>query len=102
MARPARIDSMDPQLSDRIGALSRWNRTDQTIERELTFASFGAAMSFMAAVAPVADELNHHPEWSNVYNRVSITLTTHDRGGLTELDADLAERIDEIADRYIS
>ena len=93
---------MDPQLSARIDALTEWTRTDQTIERQLTFVSFADAMSFMATVAPVADELNHHPEWSNVYNRVSITLTTHDRSGLTELDAELAERINEIADRYIS
>ena len=91
---------MDNDLSDRLDALTDWTRAGETISRDLVFSSFADAMSFMAEVAPIADELNHHPEWSNVYNRVSITLTTHDKGGLTELDAELAERIDGVADRY--
>ncbi len=91
---------MDNALSSRLAALTDWTRDGEAITRDLVFASFADAMSFMADVAPAADELNHHPEWKNVYNRVSISLTTHDKGGLTELDAELAERIDAIASHY--
>ena len=57
----------------------------------------GAAFGFMTRVALMADKMDHHPEWSNVYNRVSIVLTTHDAGGVTELDLTLARFIDEAA-----
>jgi 4a-hydroxytetrahydrobiopterin dehydratase len=67
------------------------------LHRELRFASFSAAFAFMTRVALAAEVLNHHPEWSNVYNRVSITLTTHDAGGLTELDVQLATTVDKLA-----
>ena len=56
-------------------------------------------MGFMMEIAVHADKMNHHPEWSNVYNRVTITLTTHDAGGLTELDLQLAEKINVISAR---
>jgi len=65
--------------------------------RELRFKGFNEAFGFMARVALRAEALNHHPEWSNVYDRVSIALTTHDVGGLTELDVRLARFIDQIA-----
>ena len=67
------------------------------LHRELRFASFSAAFAFMARVAMAAEVLDHHPEWSNVYSRVSITLTTHDAGGLTELDVQLATTVDRLA-----
>jgi len=67
------------------------------LHRELRFASFSAAFGFMTRVALAAEVLRHHPEWSNVYNRVSITLTTHDAGGLTELDLRLAATVDKLA-----
>jgi 4a-hydroxytetrahydrobiopterin dehydratase len=67
------------------------------IHRELRFADFSAAWGFMSRVALAAEAANHHPEWSNVYARVSVTLTTHDAGGLTQRDAELARRIDEYA-----
>ncbi|MCO5316932.1 MAG: 4a-hydroxytetrahydrobiopterin dehydratase [Microthrixaceae bacterium] len=65
--------------------------------REYRFESFGAAMRFMAKVAPVADELDHHPKWENVHDRVTVELSTHDRGGVTELDLELAGAMDRAA-----
>ena len=67
------------------------------LHREFRFADFSAAFGFMTRVALAAETLGHHPEWSNVWNRVSIDLTTHDTGGLSTLDRDLASRIDRIA-----
>lgn len=65
------------------------------ITRDLKFADFRAAWAFMTRVAALADRMDHHPEWSNPYNRVSIILTTHDASGLTRRDADLAAAIDQ-------
>lgn len=67
------------------------------IARTLTFADFNAAFGFMTRVALKADKVDHHPEWSNVYNRVEILLTTHDAGGVTARDLDMARFIDETA-----
>lgn len=67
------------------------------IVRKLVFADFNEAFGFMTRVALMADKMDHHPEWSNVYNRVEILLTTHDAGGVTELDVRLARFIDEAA-----
>ena len=93
-----------PCLSDaeRAKALTRlpgWRlRGDGlAIERSLQFADFGEAFAFMTRVAIAAEKADHHPEWSNVYNRVEITLTTHDAGGLSARDIALAEQIDAMA-----
>ncbi len=67
------------------------------IARKLVFADFNAAFGFMTRVALKADKVDHHPEWSNVYNRVEILLTTHDAGGVTGKDVDMARFIDETA-----
>lgn len=67
------------------------------ITKEYQFKSFVRAFAFMSGAALYAEKLNHHPEWSNVYNRVTVTLTTHDAGGLTELDITLAKRMDALA-----
>ena len=66
------------------------------ITRTLVFEDFSAAFALMTRVALLAERMNHHPEWLNVYNRVSITLSTHDAGGLTELDTRLAAAIDAL------
>ncbi|MDB5422413.1 MAG: 4a-hydroxytetrahydrobiopterin dehydratase [Brevundimonas sp.] len=67
------------------------------IERTLIFKDFNAAFGFMTRVALMADKMDHHPEWSNVYNRVEVLLTTHDAGGVTALDIRMARFIDEAA-----
>ena len=67
------------------------------IARKLVFADFNAAFGFMTRVALHADKVDHHPEWSNVYNRVEVVLTTHEAGGVTERDLDMARFIDETA-----
>jgi 4a-hydroxytetrahydrobiopterin dehydratase len=67
------------------------------IRREIRFADFNAAFGFMSRVALKAETMDHHPEWSNVYNRVEVLLTTHDAGGVTDLDVTLARFIDEAA-----
>ena len=69
----------------------------EAIARSMTFADFNAAFGFMTRVALLADKVDHHPEWSNVYNRVSVLLTTHDAGGVTQRDIDMARFIDEAA-----
>jgi 4a-hydroxytetrahydrobiopterin dehydratase len=66
------------------------------IEREFKFKNFSEAWGFMNRVALIAEQRDHHPEWSNVYNRVAITLTTHDAGGLSERDAKMAGAIDKL------
>lgn len=70
------------------------------LHKDFKFKSFRAAMGFWIQIAMAADKMNHHPEWSNVYNRVSITLTTHSANGLTELDLKLARIIDRTASIY--
>ena len=67
------------------------------INRTFTFQDFNAAFGFMTRVALVAERMNHHPEWLNVWNRVEVTLASHDAGGLTERDLKLAEAMDRIA-----
>jgi 4a-hydroxytetrahydrobiopterin dehydratase len=74
-----------------------WTNDGVALSRELTFRDFRHAFAFMTDVARTADEMDHHPEWSNVYNKVSIRLTTHDAGGLTEKDVTLARHIDAAA-----
>ena len=76
-----------------------WNEIDgrDAITRTFNFTNFSAAFAFMMRVALRAEQMNHHPEWFNVYNRVEVTLATHDAGGITEKDIDLAIFMDELA-----
>ncbi len=79
--------------------LPEWRVVDgrDAIARDFTFADFNAAWGFMTRIAIAAEKMDHHPEWSNVWNRVSILLSTHDAGGLTKKDLDLAKKIDSFA-----
>ena len=74
-----------------------WTEKDNTLSREFQFKNFVEAFSFMTGVALEAEKMNHHPNWSNVYNKVSISLSTHDAGNIvTEKDRKLAEKIDQL------
>jgi 4a-hydroxytetrahydrobiopterin dehydratase len=72
-----------------------WQQEGDFITRTLEFKDFITAFSFMTSIAINAEKLNHHPNWENVYNKVIINLSTHDAGGLSELDFKLAKKIDE-------
>ncbi len=74
-----------------------WDVSGRELRRTFGFASFVEAFGFMASAALVAEKMNHHPNWSNVYSTVEVTLSTHDRGGVTELDAELARAMDGLA-----
>jgi len=82
-----------------LASLPGWAAVDgrDAITRRFVFADFSEAFGFMARVALVAETMNHHPEWSNVYRTIDVTLSTHDAGGLTALDIDLARAMDKIA-----
>lgn len=82
-----------------LARLPHWQAVDgrDAITRQFKFPDFNAAFGFMTRVALVAEKMNHHPEWSNVWNRVEVTLTSHDAGGLTERDVKLAETMDRLA-----
>ena len=88
----------EDEIEAALGRVPEWRLRDgQAIERAFRFADFGQAFAFMTRVALLAEKADHHPEWSNVWNKVAITLTTHDAGGLSERDIALAEAIDRIA-----
>jgi 4a-hydroxytetrahydrobiopterin dehydratase len=88
----------DAEREETLAGLPGWTlRADcLAICRDFRFADFNAAFGFMARVALLAEKADHHPEWSNVYNRVSITLTTHEAGGLSKRDAAMARAIDAV------
>lgn len=76
-----------------------WTESDNSLTRAFTFADFNAAFGFMTRVALVAEKMEHHPEWTNVYNRVDVCLRTHSAGNIvTQKDRDLAAAIDRITD----
>jgi 4a-hydroxytetrahydrobiopterin dehydratase len=87
----------DAELAAELAALPAWRLDAGKLFRELRFADFVTAFGFMAAVALVAERMNHHPEWGNVYGTVRIHLTTHDVGGISRKDLELARAIDAIA-----
>jgi 4a-hydroxytetrahydrobiopterin dehydratase len=84
------------EIDTRLTALPNWSVVDGKLHRELKFVDFVHAFGFMTQVAIVAERSDHHPEWSNVYNRVVIDLTTHDAGGLSSRDFELATAIDAL------
>ena len=82
-------------------AAMHWQHRGVRIERSFRFPDFVSAFSFMTEVALVAERMNHHPEWTNVYGRVDVALSTHDAGGLTRLDFELAEAMNRAAIRRL-
>lgn len=90
----------DDDVAHRLGERPAWTLADGKLHRELTFADFREAFSFMAAVALEAEKLDHHPDWSNVWNKVVIDVASHSAGGITERCFTLAERVDHHASRF--
>ncbi len=92
-----RTESLSPAVAEeKLNGLADWSLDEKKLHRKFVFVDFVEAFGFMSQVALLAEAANHHPEWSNVYNRVEIHLTTHDAGGITERDFDLAERINRL------
>ena len=88
---------LSPQeREDLRSSLTQWQVGDERLKRQWQFSDFSEAFAFMTRVALLAESKQHHPNWSNVYNRVTIELTTHDLGGLSNLDAELARSIDAL------
>jgi 4a-hydroxytetrahydrobiopterin dehydratase len=97
------LKKMNPeQLDVALQSLPAWKRHGRrdAIRRQYTFDDFPQAFSFMTQVAIIAEKRNHHPEWSNVYNKVDITLTTHDAEGVTGRDIELARYADQAFERF--
>lgn len=89
----------DAEITKALAGLAGWKVQDGKLHREYRFPDFAHAIGFLMTAAPAIERLNHHPEWSNVYNRVTVDLTTHDAGGITQKDCDLATLLEGIAQK---
>lgn len=87
----------DAEISAQLEGISGWTVENEKLHKEFQFDSFVEAFGFMASVALIAESMNHHPEWFNVYNRVTVDLATHDAGGISALDFGLAKKIDALS-----
>ena len=93
--KPARLSASE--IEQRLVSLPGWRLQGTKLQRAFRFADFSVAFAFMTRTALRAEQLDHHPEWSNVYNKVEVALTTHYAGGLTALHFPLAEAIERFA-----
>jgi len=84
------------QLKDTQSLLPDWEISEESLFRIFVFKNFVEAFDFMTSVSLIAENMNHHPDWSNVYNKVEVRLSTHDSGGVTPLDVDLALSMDSL------
>jgi 4a-hydroxytetrahydrobiopterin dehydratase len=84
------------EIQAELKIISNWSYLENGIEKKFVFKNFKDAMVFINKIAVIAEKMKHHPDWSNVYNKVSIRLTTHDSGGVTKKDFDLARAIDAL------
>ncbi|MGQ9633163.1 MAG: 4a-hydroxytetrahydrobiopterin dehydratase [Bryobacteraceae bacterium] len=91
----------DSEIQAALGKLPGWSVQNGKLHRDYAFADFVHAFGFMATAAIAIEAMNHHPEWSNVWNRVSIDLTTHDSGGITAKDVELAAKLESLAARLL-
>ncbi len=94
---PDRRKLSDSEISGRLSEIAGWSYADGSLTRSFQFDNFVAAFGFMSSVALLAEKLDHHPNWSNVYNTVEIALNTHDAGGVTDFDFVLAGQINDVA-----
>jgi 4a-hydroxytetrahydrobiopterin dehydratase len=90
----------DDQIDERQAGAPRWERRGLTLHREVSFRDFTEAWGFMSMVALVAERLNHHPDWSNSWNKVVLDVSNHAAGGLTEIDFELVSAIDRALGEY--
>ena len=95
MTRPKALE--EAEIETKLANLEGWALVDGKLHRTFRFANFVEAFGFMASTALVAEKMDHHPEWSNVYATVVVDLTTHDAGGITTLDFELAEAMNATA-----
>ena len=86
----------EAEIAARLAEVPKWTRTGSAITRSWEFEDFAEALAFMNRVGALAEAMNHHPDIVNSWNKVTLTLRTHDRGGLTELDFELAKKIDAL------
>jgi 4a-hydroxytetrahydrobiopterin dehydratase len=98
-SRPSRLSEFD--IAAALAELPGWKLEGGKLHREYKFADFVTAFAFMTGVALVAQRMDHHPEWFNVWSTVRIDLETHDAGGVTMLDVQLAQRMEELASRQL-
>ena len=89
------------EIDLRLSALPEWTLAAGKLHREYQFPGFAEAIGFFSASVPAIEKMDHHPEWSNVYNRVTVDLTSHDEGGVTERDFRLAQVLEGIAQRLL-
>jgi 4a-hydroxytetrahydrobiopterin dehydratase len=89
------------EIADGLAALPGWKTVNGKLHREYKFPDFSHAIGFMATTAPAIEKMNHHPEWANVYNRVTVDLMTHDAGGITKKDLELAALLEGIAHKLL-
>jgi 4a-hydroxytetrahydrobiopterin dehydratase len=94
IGKPGRAKLSNAEIRTRMQAVKGWSITKGKLHKEFSFPDFVDAFGFMTRVALIAEGMNHHPEWSNVWNKVVIDLTTHDAGGISEKDFQLAEKVD--------
>lgn len=87
----------DAEIQQRLAQVDSWTVQDGKLHKEFQFDTFVTAFGFMTQLALIAESMNHHPEWFNVYNRVTIDLMTHDAGGISELDFEWASRADALS-----
>jgi 4a-hydroxytetrahydrobiopterin dehydratase len=91
----------ESEIAAGIAPLTGWSVLHAKLHREYKFPDFAHAFGFMATAAPLIEKMNHHPEWANVYNRVTVDLSTHDAGGITQKDLDLAVLLEGIAKKLL-
>ena len=98
-ATPAKLTNFE--IESVLTQLPGWTVVAGKLHREYRFPNFGKAFGFMKSAAAVIEKMDHHPEWFNAYNRVVVDLTTHDAGGISQKDVDLAGRLEGIASKLI-
>ena len=101
MSTPRPVKLTEEEIAAALAKLPEWNLVGGKLHREYEFADFVAAFAFMTGVALVAQAMDHHPEWFNVWNTVRVDLATHDAGGVTPLDVELAHSMEELAERQL-